>query len=102
MNATATRWTTIERVCFDRAAVRPSGRVLARIDADPLDMTSVQCFSETPGFSVRMLPNPIQCRSHAIVGLAIDRVDTTLSTLCLIRFRIGDSSALASLTVLRG
>ena len=80
------------------AMVRAGRTVLARVDIAGGDASQLHCIASSPGFAIEWTPRA--CKpGHVVVALRVIRTATTRTRLCLVRFRLGSSSAAASITV---
>lgn len=98
--AASTPQAEIRAVSFSAATIRTGRVVVAKIDCTGVRPQDVRCESARPGFVAEVLP--IRARQGRFVILAV-RIHRGLGTprgLCLLRFRAGSASSLASLTVL--
>lgn len=91
----------IESVTLKGSTIRSSGVAVATITGQNLAQDGVRCEPVTPGFIVDLLEERNQRDEQVILGIRVYRRPGTPSGLCLLRFAIGDSVAIASITVRR-
>lgn len=91
----------IESVVFKGSTIRSSAVAVATVTGQNLATHCVRCEPVTSGFIVDMLEERSQRGDQVILGIRVYRRPGTPSGLCLLRFAIGDSVAIASITVRR-
>ncbi len=73
--------------------------MLAWVDITGGDSSELECLSGTPGFAIEWERRAVSL-GRVLLSLRVRRTAPTPRTLCLVRFRLGRSSAAASITVL--
>lgn len=89
----------IESIRLQSAMVRGPAAILAWINVANGDASQLEVRSGTPGFQVDWTQQA-ESKNQVLLSLRVIRVAPTRRRLCLLRFRIGSSSAAASITVL--
>jgi hypothetical protein len=89
----------IESVSFQGSTIRSGGVAVARVRGRDLDPDAVRCDGANAGFVVDLLPERTEQGNELVFGIRIFRRMGTPRGLCLIRFRCGPATAVASITV---
>lgn len=92
---------SIDSVAFGAATIRSGGMAVATIRGANLERADVLCEALSSGFIVDVVPqHTVQAEGEQLVlAMRIFRRIGTPRGLCLVRVSMGDSSAVASITV---
>ncbi len=93
------RFSHIETISFASDTVRSDHVVAVTLECTGGHRRAISVESMTAGFEVELLPERSQERGQIIVALRIHRRLGTIARLCVLRFTVGDATAIAPITV---
>lgn len=93
------RYSHIESIAFASDTVRSDHVVAVTLECTGGHRRAITVESMTAGFEVELLPERSQERGQILVAIRIHRRLGTIARLCVLRFNVGDATAIASITV---